>query len=233
MRESALCAIPARAGSKRLPGKNLLPLGGKPMIAHTIETARASGLFDEVYVCTEDDRIADVARQFGAQVPILMPKELCDDLVASHEPCLRLAELVAEKRGRAIDTLVCLQPSSPLRSVEDLQSALRVFVDGGYDFLVSVTPIDPHYFHWAVVPESGENWRMHFGDEYLADRSELPPAFRPNGAIKIARRGALRETGHFFGARLGVVQTPEERSVHVATQFEFDLCEWLLTRRTA
>jgi CMP-N-acetylneuraminic acid synthetase len=77
-----------------------------------------------------------------------------------------------------------------------------------------------------------DDWRMWFGSEYLKDRTLLPPVFRPNGSIKIARLNKLRELGHFFGPRLGVVETPEERSVHVATAFDFDLSEFLLSRRT-
>lgn len=222
-----LCAIPARAGSKRLPGKNLRPLAGKPLLAHTIECARHSGLFDAVFVCTEDDAIARVAREHGAQVPLLMEPDLCGDLAPSHAPCQRLAAWLDEQ-GRAVDTLVCLQPTSPLRSIEDLREAVTRFEQGDLDFLVSVTPIDPHYFHWAVRPSDAGSWEMFFGDRFMRERSLLPSVHRPNGSIKIARLAALRATGHFFGPRLGVVETPEERSVHVATEFDLRLCESFL-----
>lgn len=232
MPERMLCAIPARGGSKRLPRKNLRSLGGKPMIAHSIETARRSGIFDAVYVCTEDQEIADVARSFGAEVPCLMPEDLCGDLVASHIPCQRLATHLAE-HGPPIDTLVCLQPTSPLRSVEDLQSGLRQFQTGRFDFVVSVTLVDPHYFHWAVAPGDSEFWSMYFGAQFLKERPLLPPVFRPNGSIKIARLPALAHVGHFFGERLGVVETPETRSVHVAGEFDLKLCEMILAERAA
>jgi N-acylneuraminate cytidylyltransferase/CMP-N,N'-diacetyllegionaminic acid synthase len=98
------------------------------------------------------------------------------------------------------------------------------------DFLVSVTQIDPHYFHWAVVPRVDRDWHLYFGAEYIKEREQLPPVYRPNGSIKIARMQKLLEFGHFFGPRLGVIETPEERSVHVATRFEFDLCEFLLKK---
>jgi CMP-N-acetylneuraminic acid synthetase len=227
-----LCAIPARGGSKRLPGKNLRALAGKPLIAYTIEVARQSGLFESVYVCTEDNKIADVARACGASVPILMREELCGDLVASHIPCQHLAAHLAAQ-GRTIDTLVCLQPTSPLRSVEDLKTAVKKFQGNDFDFLVSVTPVDPHDFHWAVVPNGGEYWRMYFGNDYMKERPLLPPVFRPNGSIKIARLPALARAGHFFGERMGVVETPPERSVHVAVEFDLKLCELILAERPA
>jgi CMP-N-acetylneuraminic acid synthetase len=227
-----LCAIPARGGSKRLPRKNLRSLAGKPLIAYTIEIARQSGLFESVYVCTEDNEIAGKARDYGASVPMLMPAELCGDLVASHIPCQHLAAHLAGQ-GRSSDTLVCLQPTSPLRSVGDLKAAVNKFHDNNFDFLVSVTPVDPHDFHWAVVPDGGDYWRMYFGNEYMKERPLLPPVFRPNGSIKIARLQALAQVGHFFGERMGVVETPPERSVHVAVEFDLKLCEFILAERMA
>jgi CMP-N,N'-diacetyllegionaminic acid synthase len=227
-----LCTIPARAGSKRLPGKNLRTLAGKPVIAYTIEVAQQSGLFESVYVCTEDEEIADVARAHGASVPILMPEELCGDLVASHIPCQHMAAHLAGL-GNATDTLVCLQPTSPLRSVEDLRSAVNKFQTSDFDFLVSVTPVDPHDFHWAVVPDGNDYWHMYFGKKFLMERPLLPPVFRPNGSIKIGRLSALANVGHFFGERMGVVETPPERSVHVALEFDLKLCELILAERTS
>jgi len=232
MADRMLCAIPARGGSKRLPRKNLRTLAGVPLMAYSIEVARGSGLFDQVYVCTEDQEIADVARKHGASVPILMPEDLCGDLVASHIPCQYMAQhLVSE--GDSIDMLVCLQPTSPLRNVDDLTSAVKKFQETDLDFLVSVTPVDPHDFHWAVVPNGDGYWRMYFGNEYMKERPLLPPVFRPNGSIKIARLPALARVGHFFGERMSVIETPPERSVHVALEFDLKLCELLLKEKAA
>jgi len=227
-----LCAIPARGGSKRLPRKNLRTLAGRPLIAHTIDIARQSGLFEGVFVCTEDQEIADVARACGANVPILMPEELCGDLVASHIPCQRLAVHLAGQ-GRSTDILVCLQPTSPLRNADDVKEAVNKFRgNNDFDFLVSVTQVDPHDFHWAVVPNGDGYWRMYFGSEYMKERPLLPLVFRPNGSIKIARLPALAKVGHFFGERMGVVETPPARSVHVALEFDLKLCELILAERT-
>ncbi len=232
MPEHMLCAIPARGGSKRLPRKNLCPLAGKPLIAHTIESAKQSGLFDEVYVCTEDKEIAEAAQSYGASVPFLMAEELCGDLVASHIPCQHLAAALAGC-GSAVDTLICLQPSSPLRSAEDIIAAVEKFQDSNFEALVSVTPVDPHDFHWAIVPNGDEHWHMYFGSQFMKERPLLPPVFRPNGSIKIASLPALARTGHFFGERMGVIETPPERSVHVATEFDLKLCEFILAGRPA
>lgn len=201
------------------------------MIAYSIETALRSELFDKVYVCTEDDEIAQVAVSFGATVPQLLPEDLCGDLVASHIPCQYIAARVPGHEK--IDSLMCLQPSSPLRSVEDMRNTIDRFSEGRFDFVVSVTSVDPHDFHWAVVPgavvpEEDNYWRMFFGTQYLKERPLLPPVFRPNGSIKIANLAALEKTGNFFGERLGAVETPVERSVHVALEFDLKLCDTLL-----
>jgi CMP-N,N'-diacetyllegionaminic acid synthase len=230
--ERMLCAIPARGGSKRLPRKNVRNLAGKPMIAHSIEIARQSGIFDAVYVCTDDREIADVALSYGAAVPFLMPADLCGDLVASHLPCQRLAAYLAEQ-GISTDSLVCLQPTSPLRTVDDLQSAVNKFQTNAFDFVVSVTPVDPHYFHWVVAPKQNGFWNMYFGAQFLKERPLLPPVFRPNGSIKIGRLHTLAQVSHFFGERLGVVETPEDHSVHVAAEFDLKLCELILAEREA
>jgi CMP-N,N'-diacetyllegionaminic acid synthase len=223
-----ICTIPARGGSKRLPRKNVRELAGKPLIAYSIEAALETRLFDQVYVCTEDAEIARVATQFGACVPELVPGELCGDLVASHIPCQYVASQLSA--NGEIDSLLCLQPSSPLRSAQDIRNAVEKFAEGQFDFVVSVTPVDPHDFHWAVVPGEGMYWGMFFGTQYLKERPLLPAVYRPNGSIKVARLSALAATGNFFGERLGVTETPVERSVHVALEFDLKLCETILKR---
>lgn len=197
------------------------------MLAYSIEAARASGEFDEVYVCTESPEIAEVARHYGALVPFLMPEELAGDAVASHAPIQHLAAQL-ESEGRTVDTIVCLQPTSPLRSPEDIRAGLHRFDETGAPFVVSVTLIDPHYFHWAVRADEDGQWGFYFGQEFMRERIYLPHVFRPNGSIKIADYQSLRETGNFFGPGLQVVETPEERSVHVALEPDFRYAEALL-----
>lgn len=230
--KNILCAIPARAGSKRLPEKNIRQLHGKPMIAYSIEAARA--IFETVYVCTESESIASVAQEYGATVPVLAPEDLCDDLMPSHAPCTYIIEYLMQQRNFNIEAFVLLQPTSPLRSVDDIKAGLERFQQGDVDFVVSVTFIDPHYFHWALQPPDQDAgrpyWKMYFEQQYMIERPLLPPVYRPNGSIKIAKLEALKSAGHFFGERLGIVETPEERSIHVATQVDFDLCEYFLSR---
>jgi CMP-N-acetylneuraminic acid synthetase len=223
-----LCVIPARRGSKRLPLKNILPLAGKPMLAHTVRAALGSGIFDRVIVSTEDGEIASLAQAAGAEVHA-RPIELADDMVSATDVCLEVAEVLAAQ-GDPHDAVVCLQPTSPLRHGEDIRLSWARFVDTGADYLVSVTAVDPHYFHWTVH-ETEAGWGMYFGDRFMMERPLLPPVFRPNGAIKIGRMEPLAQTRNFFGARLEAYTMPEERSVHVAEQFDLDLAGFLIQKR--
>lgn len=223
-----LCVIPARGGSKRLPRKNVLPLAGRPMLGWTVEAALESGVFDTVYVSTEDAEIAAVAASLGATVHE-RPAELAEDLSSSTDVCLDLADNV-RAGGAPHESLICLQPSSPLMRADDIAGAWGTFVEEAATYLLSVTPIDPHYFHWALE-QRDDGWRPYFGDEYLRDRLELPQVFRPNGAIKIAKVADLRERGNFFGAPLSVHPMPEDRSVHVAERLDARLAEVLLEDR--
>jgi CMP-N-acetylneuraminic acid synthetase len=224
-----LCVIPARAGSQRLKGKNLAHLLDRPMIAYTIEAARDSELFDEVFVATESEAIAAVARSHGATVPGLNPPELAADNRTTGEVAAHLHRKLAEE-GRDYDVIYCLQPSSPLRTARHVAEAWHAFVAQDVNFLVSATVIDPHYFHWALTDEGGA-WRFYFGTKFLKDRLELPDFYRPNGAIKIARAEQFIATGpffHFFGEPLGTYRMAEEVSVHVATRTDLLLCEAIL-----
>lgn len=226
---STICVIPARRGSKRVKLKNILPINGKPVIAYTIIEAIKTKLFDKVYVATEDKEIADISRKYGAIVPLLMPKKICGDHTASWVPCDYLIKYLAKTEGAEYENLLCLQPTSVLKKSVDIIEGMKVFLKNKNDFLVSVTSIDPHYFHWAMMKDEN-SWRMYFRDRYLKDRHELPQVYRPNGAIKIANIEKLRKYGHFFGKNLGVIFMPEERAIHIASQLDIELADLLLKK---
>lgn len=227
-----LCVVPARAGSKRLPGKNLAALGGKPMLAWTVEAALESGIFETVYVSSEDERTLELARGWGAATPFVRPADLAGDTVTNVAVVLHHADRLAED-GHVHDAIVCLQPSSPLRSDDHIRRAWEQFLADEVDFLASVTAIDPHYFHWAMRRHPTTGWGLCFGDEFMKVRQKLPPVFRPNGAIKIARIEPMRATGNFFGAPMGAYEMPDEASIHVATRTDLVIAEALVKERVA
>jgi CMP-N-acetylneuraminic acid synthetase len=206
-----------------------MELAGRPMLAWTVRAAIESGLSDSVYVCTECPEIAKIASLWGA-IPFIIKPELAGDLVNSCEPTRKL---LAELGNKGPAYAATLQPSSPLRTAEDIITAFQLLTDSRDEFLISVTSIDPHFFHWAYEKHEGQ-WRMVFGDEYRKERPLLPPRYRPNGAIKMARSESLMREGNylFHNRPLGVYEMPEERSVHVATHFDFVCAEALLSRQS-
>lgn len=225
---SSLCVIPARSGSKGLRNKNILELSGKPVLAYTIEACIKSGIFEDVYVATDSKKYADIAVEFGAKVPFLEPIELAQDNIPSLEPVLYFYK----KLGRQYDYIWCMQPTSPLRSVEDIINAYNIIKnDPNCEFVLSTTVIDPHYFHWALIDQNNGMSEMYFGRKMLVDRSELKDiVYRPNGAIKVGKTESVLNENSFFGNNIHRVEMPEERAIHIRSQFDFDLCSFLLER---
>jgi CMP-N-acetylneuraminic acid synthetase len=179
--------IPARAGSKRLPGKNIALLGGRPLIAHTCTCARAAGVLDAIYVNTDDPKIAALGEAAGVECPVLRPAELAADSTPTRAAVVHLLEWLATQRGERYDTLVLLQPTSPLRSPEDIRAGMGLFREHRPCAVLAVTPLVPR--SWlGTVGEDGTFGRwtgeevahringalyIHALDEYMADR---PPA---------------------------------------------------------
>ncbi len=218
------CVIPARIGSKRLARKNIALFRGKPILAYSIEQALASRLFDRVYVATESEEIADIARKWGAVVPFLTPVELSGDANGSLEPCMfLLGEL--EKQGERYENMFCAQPTSVLRKAHHFLEAYRLFKDSELEFCASVNAVDPHDFHWVVEEEQIGRGKLFFGKKWLKDRSELPPFYSLNGAIKLGNVEALRRDGHFFNAAFAVYKMTRRESFFLYTQDDLNFLD--------
>lgn len=219
-----LIAIPARGGSKRLERKNIINLNNKPLISYTINAAKKSNLTEHIYVCTEDDEIEKVSKQNNCKV-FKIPKSMAGDLVSSTTPCIELLNYLTNK-GENFDYIFNLQPTSPLRDEIDIKNSLKNIINSQSDFLVSTTFIDPHYFHWGIHKK--KYWEMYFGEKFLIERPLLPPIYRPNGAIKLAKPEKLIQINNFFGKKLDTYEMVEEKSIHIATKFDLLCCETLL-----
>jgi len=186
-----LAVVPARGGSKRLTRKNVLPLGGRPLIAWTIEAARASGVLDEALVSTDDEEIAAVARQWGAQVPWLRPAALATD-TATSAAVLQHALAWYEAEHRAVSGVVLLQPTSPFRSPASIRGAVDSFLAQPEHAVVSVSPATQHPA-WSFRLD-GAGMHPFLGWDALQQRSQdLPPAYALNGALYILPAQAIRE----------------------------------------
>lgn len=219
--------IPARAGSKGVPGKNLRPLAGKPLIVHTIETARASGVFDCLLVSTDGDEIARVAREAGAEVPFMRPAELATDAARGID-VLSHAMAWCEEHGRLYDWVMVLQPTSPLRNVNDILGACRLMLERNARAVVSVCEVDHHPWWCNTLPED-LNMENFLRPEVLnLNRQELPVFYRLNGAIYLGEWKFLKKGSSFYGVGTYAYIMPQERSVDIDREMDFVLADVLL-----
>lgn len=216
--------IPARAGSKGLPGKNVRPLAGKPLIVHTIEAARRSGVFDYLLVSTDGDEIIQVARQAGADVPFVRPAGLATDTARGID-VLHHAMSWLEERGKKFDCIMTLQPTSPLRTAEDILAALDLLIERNANAVVSVCEVEHHPWWCNTLPEGG-CMKDFLRPGIPANRQELPAFYRLNGAIYLARWDFIRERENWFGPGTYAYVMPRERSVDVDGEVDLMMAEF-------
>jgi CMP-N,N'-diacetyllegionaminic acid synthase len=192
-----LALIPARGGSKRLPGKNLKLLGGKPLINWSIESVSGIPQICDILVSTDDVTIAAVAREAGAFVPWLRPEELASDDATSIDVALHALNWYESNRG-SVDGLLLLQPTSPFRSRETILKGIKLFEEFAHEPVVSVSTSQSHPM-WTFKQEG--NFIVPFMDQHkLNTRSqELPSAYSPNGVLYLASPLHLRNERSFVG----------------------------------
>ncbi len=235
MHSRVLCVITARGGSKRVPGKNIRPLAKKPLIAWTIDAARACGdLLHAVVVSTDDEAIARVAHEAGAEVPFMRPPELSTD-DAKSLPVVQHATTFIEKRdGVTFDWILLLQPTSPLRTAEDIKDALRLAERAPYHSVVSVKPMPVHPIFAKKIDVDGLLQTFMLEEpEGLRRQDVSPPAYCRNGAIYLTRREVLMEQNSLYGKCIGALVMPEERSVDIDSPLDFALAEQQLLQAKA
>ncbi|MEE2754759.1 MAG: acylneuraminate cytidylyltransferase family protein [Candidatus Latescibacterota bacterium] len=230
-----LGVIPARGGSKGLPGKNILPLCGKPLIVHTIEAARASSLLWRTIVSTDDKQIADVAREFGAEVPFLRPSEFAADDTPLRPVLRHATEHMEAELGSPIDRVALLQPTSPFRSTEDIDGCIAkaIELDAEIVFSAKRTSISPYYN--LIEEKDGGPWvkLCKETDEVLFRRQQAPLAWITNGAVAVyAREVLFREVFEhsLVLSRSAVYEMPDERILDVDTEKDLRLAEFLMSR---
>lgn len=182
-----LAVIPARGGSKGVPRKNLRSLQGKPLLAWTIEAAKACGLVDRVVVSTEDPEIAKAAKDFGAEVPFLRPADLATD-TALTLPVVQHAVREIEKDGFHADLVLLLQPTTPLRTTTDIEAALRLQRETDCDCVVSVVDVGGNHPNRMkkLLPDGKLVNFVEQGFEDMRPRQLLPPVYIREGSIYLA-----------------------------------------------
>lgn len=222
-----LMLIPARGGSKRLPRKNVLPLAGKPLICWTIEAALATELDARIMVSSDDEEILDIARQYASRgvVAYKRPNELATDTASTVD--VVIDAIKAEKNhGHEPETVVLLQPTSPLRTGEDIVSALNIFEETGCsDTVVSVCEVD-HPTAWVGTVGDGSRFS---GIDLSGKRSqEYQKEYRLNGAVYIFCAEVLLKNNSIFTKFLYASILPRSRSIDVDRRVDLNVCEAML-----
>jgi CMP-N-acetylneuraminic acid synthetase len=224
--------IPARGGSKGIPGKNVAQCAGRPLLAWTCDAARVARSLARVIVSTDDERIAEVARSLGVEVPFVRPGELAGDATPAL-PVLAHALDWLEASGTAVEALVLLQPTSPLRHAHDIDQAVALFRSEGADTVVSVVEV-PHRFHpESVMRERGGVLAPYLeGTETVTHRQGLEPLFARNGPAVLVVGPRTVRAGRLYGPRTLGYRMAAADSLDVDTEEDLRLADLLLRHRT-
>ncbi len=224
MSEKTICIIPARGGSKGVPGKNLKALAGRPLIAHSIIHAMEARSVDTVYVSSDCDKILAVAAEYGAR-SIARPPDISGDTASSESALAHgLAYLSAE--GIAPELVVFLQCTSPLRSAGDIDNAVATLRQQKADSLLSVTA--SHRFLWQQNSD-GTAASLNYDYRHRPRRQDMAKQYMENGSIYVFTPAIFRATGNRLGGRVVLYEMHESSSVDIDNEFDFHLAEQLLT----
>lgn len=228
-----LAIIPARGGSKRVPHKNILPVAHKPLIAWTVEAARAAKTLTRLVVSTDNLAIAAIATAYGAEVPFLRPQALARDETSGMAPILHAVRWLEQHEGYQPDLVMCLQATSPLRSAADIDAAVGIAMQHQADAVVSVTPMAQQP-SWMKRVERGGRLQEAFPEPLLpAIVSPASTLYTLNGAIYLARRTVLLQRQTWYGEHTYAYVMPPARSLDIDTPWDLSLAELILKEHAA
>lgn len=225
---STIATICARGGSVGVPRKNIKPLLGKPLIAYTIEQALAIGKIDQVFVSTDDEEIARVAEEYGARVPFLRPAELA----RGHAPKLPVIQHLVEhveENVCPVDTIVDLDPTSPLRLLDDIRACMAL-LDDDTDMVITGYPSDKNpYFNMVEEKSDGNIGLVKSIPGGVVARQQAPTVWAMNASVYVWHRHTLRDS--LWHGRIRLHEMPRERSVDIDEPLDFRIVEILMKER--
>jgi N-acylneuraminate cytidylyltransferase/CMP-N,N'-diacetyllegionaminic acid synthase len=227
-----ICTVTVRAGSKGVPGKNLRMVAGRPMFGHSVAQAAATGLFAEVVVSSDSEEILALAPQFGATGVVRRPPEMATD-TAGKVPAIAHAVRSTEQRtGQTYDVCVDLDATSPLRTLEDIRTAVRMFEGSDAESLITGAEARRNpYFNLVEEQPDGTVAVSKRPDDAVLRRQDAPRCFDMNGSIYVWRRASLLEDQVVFLPSTILYEMPAERSIDVDSEFDFRIVEWLMAQR--
>ena len=218
--------IPARGGSTRLPLKNILPLNGKPLISYTIEQAKKSKYIDRVIVSTDNEKISEVSKSYNAEVPFLRPENISGTYALPHSYITHFYNFINNNGDEIPYITVLLQPTSPLRTAEDIDKAIELFNNVNVEEVISVCASDKKPFWYRTLDENG----------YLVDYTDFSknnndkPCYILNGAIYAFKTDCFKDNEGIIATKVFPYEMPPERSIDIDRDIDFELAELLLKR---
>ena len=215
--------ISARGGSKGIPRKNIKLLAGKPLIAWTIEEAQKSQYLDRLILSSEDMEIISTAQSWGCEVPFIRPAELARDDPPGIDPVIHALHQLAEQ----YDYVMLLQPTSPLRTVEDIDGCIRYCIQEGAPACISVSLTDKHPYWMHTIDERHRLHPFLPTARSIQRRQDLPPVYLENGAVYIAQKGFLLNKKSFTAEETLAYIMPPERSWDIDNESDFYYCSLL------
>jgi len=221
---SVVAFIPARGGSKGVPHKNIKGIAGKPLIAWSIEQSLASNLIDRVIVSTDCPEIARIAIEYGAEVPFLRPVSISGDKATTESAMLHCCTYLAEK-NELPELFILVQVTSPIRSKNQFDNAIRYFRKNNYDSLLTVSP--SHRFTWKspVTPKASYDY---MNRPRRQDIKESDQEYLETGSFYITKTKLLIEFENRLVGNVGMFQTPEDESYEIDNLVDFKVCEEIL-----
>lgn len=228
--QKILCIIPARGGSKRLPGKNIKSLNGIPLIGYAIRAAKGSRYVDKIIVSTDDEEIAHVAKEQGAEVPFMRPTELATD-TATTLAVLQHAVKYLNDAGEKFNIIVLIQPTVPGVESIDVDVAIEKLVDSGSSSCISICEInDRPEFMYRL---SGEGMITRYNNTHVGRTQDMEPLYRVNGAVYATAHDTLMKDNLIIdNTSCAGVLMPRERSIDIDSALDFTLAEQLLKSET-
>lgn len=223
---SNLAIITARSGSKGIKDKNIRMLNGKPLMAFTIESAKKSKFIDEVMVSTDSQEYAAAAKEYGASVPFLRSKENSSDTASSIDVILEVLDGY-QKLGKTFDRFVLLQPTSPLRTEQNIDRAFQLFEEKGADSVVSVCECEHSPLLSNTLP-ADLNMHGFIKSENNVRRQELKTCYRLNGAIYISKVSTFLQIRTFYGNNSYAYIMEQNESIDIDSELDFQIAELLL-----
>jgi CMP-N,N'-diacetyllegionaminic acid synthase len=225
-----LALIPARRGSKGVPGKNIYPVAGKPLLAWSIEAATACPSVHRVIVSTEDNEIARIALEFGAEVPFRRPAELARDDSSSVDVIVQAVDWLARHEQYRPEFVLLLQPTSPLRTSTDISTAIDLALEKQANGVASVSLVKHHPYWMKQINEDGVLVDFNRTPDLVRPyrRQDLPELYLPNGAIYLTRRETIVGAHSLYADRTYAYVMPPERSVDIDSFLDLRLAELLL-----